>query len=156
MLPAFATTDELADRLPGGISTSDLARAQAAIDDVSALIRSAAGENWVDENNALADVPDIVVAITLRSALRAFANPTGVTQQTVGPFSESYANASTDVYLTAAERAMVKQAAGYSGLGVVRTTRGRIETTPIACGPFEGVADEYADVDPPGEPLPFL
>lgn len=155
MLPAFADTDDLADRLPGGIADVDATRAQAALDDASAIIRSVAGKNWVDDNDELEDVPDIIVTITCRAALRAFANPVGVTQETAGPFSASYANASSDVYLTVGERRDIKAAAGKDGLGVRSTTRGAIETGCLAYPP-EGVADVYVDVEPAGQPLPFL
>lgn len=126
MLPAFATIDDLADRHPGGIADADEARAQAALDDASALIRAAAQKTWVDDNDALEDVPDIVVTVCVRAALRAFVNPTGLTQETTGPFSASYGNASTDVYLTSKEADLVKQAAADTSIGIFS-----IDTAPL-------------------------
>lgn len=156
-LPAFATIDDLGARLPAGIPAGGETRAQAALDDVSAFIRTFASKDWVTDDTppVLADdTPPIIGTVCLRAALRVFTNPQGVTQDTAGPYSTSFANASTDVYLTAAEKAMVRRAAGLSTLGVQPLTRGCVETRPITCGPY-AVADEYVDVYPPGEPIPF-
>lgn len=151
MLPAFATIDDLDARNPAGIA-GDETRAQAALDDASALIRSAAGKTWVDDDNELANVPDIVVTICCRAALRSFTNPAGVTQQTAGPFSASYANGSTDVYLTKGERSEVRAAAGKGGLWTQSTTRGDIAD----CGDLVTYDDTcYIEVVD-SELLPFL
>lgn len=153
MLPAFATIDEFANRLPGGISDDDSTRAQAALDDASALIRNETGKTWVTDDELDADVPDIVVTVTCRAAMRAFVNPTGLVQDTTGPFSASFANASSDVYLTKNEKSDVRRAAGKSGLWTQCVTRGPIEVRPITgCGE----ADEYVPVDPAGKDMPFL
>jgi hypothetical protein len=112
MLPAFATIDDLDARHPGGITDVDAPRAQAAIDDASALIRAEAGKTWVTDGALDADIPDIITTICCRAALRSVVNPSGVQQETAGPFNVSYANSSSDVYLTTKERAMVKRAAG--------------------------------------------
>ncbi|MDP1793719.1 MAG: hypothetical protein Q8K63_06230, partial [Acidimicrobiales bacterium] len=127
----------------------------AALDDASILIRAAGGKDYVGDNDELVDVPDVVTMVTLRAALRSFTNPTGVTQETAGPFTASFANSSTDVYLTTAEKALVRQAGGKTVMSTITTTRGCIETGPIACGGY-AVADEYLAVDPPGDPIPFL
>lgn len=151
-LPAFASIDELANRIPGGISDDDSARAQAALDDASALIRVEAGKTWVTDDELDADIPDIVVSVCCRAAQRSFTNPVGVVQDTAGPFSATYANASSDVYLTKNEKDLVKQVAGTSGLWAQCITRGHIETQTIAtCG--DG---EYLPVDPAGTAIPFL
>lgn len=126
MLPAFATIDDLDARLPAGVSGPDDARAQAALDDASALIRSQAGRSWVTDDELDDDIPDIIRTICVRAALRCFINPDGVTQEGAGPFNRSFANASSDVYLTAAEKAQVRAAAGKGGLWTQPTTRGDV------------------------------
>lgn len=127
MLPAFASTDDLAARHPGGVSgDADTARAQAALDDASTLVRAVAGKTWVDDNNELEDVPDVVFTVTVRAALRAFVNPSGVQQQSTGPFSESYANSSSDVYLTNKEQDMIRSAAAGGSGGIYG-----IDTAPL-------------------------
>jgi hypothetical protein len=84
-------------------------------------------------------------------------NPEGTIQDSTGPFARTFANSSSDVYLTAAEKAQVRSAAGKPALSTITTTRGPIETTPVLCGPGnEGVSDVYVPVDPPGQDLPFL
>lgn len=71
-LPALASVADLDARLPAELSSAgDESRAQAALDDASALIRDEAGVTWVDAMSVLLTVPDIVVTITLEVARRA-------------------------------------------------------------------------------------
>lgn len=71
-LPALASVTELNVRLPAELAgTEDDTRAQAALDDASALVRDEAGITWTDDDDELEDVPDIVVTITLEVARRA-------------------------------------------------------------------------------------
>lgn len=131
MLPAFATIDDLAARTPGGsITSTDEPRAQAALDDASAKIRAEAGLSWVDDGgDVVEDLPDIIVVVCLAAALRAFVNPEGLVGESIGTYSETRPNPSTDVYLTAAERRLIHKAAGASrGLWAQPTTRGPLET----------------------------
>jgi hypothetical protein len=135
-LPAFADLDQFADRVPGGISVGDEARAQAALEDASALIRVHAEKTWVTDGVLDADVPDIIGTICMLAARRVMENPEALESQTqtLGDATESRAFGanSNDVYLTAAEKAMVRKAAGVrSGLWVMPTTRGYLETKPV-------------------------
>lgn len=157
-LPAFADVGALAARIPGGIEDNDRPRAQAALDDASALIRAEAGNNWTnDEDTALEDVPDIVVTVCLSAARRAFVNPDGVTAASVGDASQSYSESSLDVYLKASEKALIRRANGsFGGLTTIATTR----EDPISVSDL-GTLDPatgtvYATVSPPGEPIPWL
>lgn len=169
MLPALASLDQLDDRLPGGAGSVELARALAALDDASALVRAEARRNWtqvVDDVTVL-DLPtgddqwraDILVRVTLSAALRALTNPEGVTAEQVGTYQVSYGGArSTDVYLTAAEKVQVRRAAGISGLWTQSTTRGECPDTPSVrsdCGPAEFLPVEYAPAMSAGEPIPW-
>lgn len=157
MLPAFATIDELDDRLPGGVGAADLPRALAALADASSKVR-AEGRPWVTTEGVL-DLPtgvnawraDIIKRITLAATIRALTNPEGVTQQALGAYSETIANASPDVYLTAQERRDIQRAAGMGGIGAIAMSRGRLETARYGPGDTR-----YVDVDPPGEQIPWL
>lgn len=127
MQPAFATLEQLTARVAGG--QVDDARAQAVLDDASARIRAEAVKSWVDDSNALvADLPDIIVAVCLQAALRAYQNPERLTQEGIGT-GYVQSNVSADVYLTKAEMKLVRRAAGNTGLWSKPTTRGRIETS---------------------------
>lgn len=158
-LPAFATLEEFEARLVGALAedSDDEERAQAALDDVSALIRVEAGKDWVtdDDPPVLADdIPDIVKTVTIRAALRAYNNPTGTESRThsLGQFSESesFADSSSDVYLTSSERRLIRLAAGRrAGLGVIPVTRGALETH---CGAGDTV---YADTLPGPKQIPW-
>lgn len=119
-LPAFASLEDLASRIPAGIAVADEARAQAALDDASALIRLEAGKDWAEGDELDPDIPPIVVTVTTAVARRAFVNPDGLTQETTGPFSVSVSNASADIYLTKTERALLRRAAGRFELTSVR------------------------------------
>lgn len=120
MLPAFVDVETLAARIPGGIDVDDEARAQAALDDASTLVRAAAGIDWVDEHGQLvADVPDVVATVTAAAARRAFVNPEGLAQETVAGYGASYSSASGDVYLTKTERKLIRRAAGIASSGSI-------------------------------------
>lgn len=160
-LPAFVTLDDLDERLPGGVG-DDVARAQAALEDAAALIRTETGKAYIDAQGAL-DLPsgddgwraDALRRVNLSAAIRALANPEGVTQEQIGNYSYQVGNASPDVFLTASEKRAVKRAAGQLGLASVSTTRGPLETPGPRCGSKWATADVYLPVDPPGAAIPF-
>ncbi len=142
VLPAFASTDDLSARLPGGLSDDDLTRAEAALSDASALIRAEAGKTWVDDLLALSGVPDVVVSITIAAARRALTNPDGVTSESVQDYSRAFAatSASADIYLTRGEKSLVRRAAGGTGLWTLSTTRSDVG------GDVPAVVSSYAIV----------
>jgi len=70
-LPPLATVDELSARLPVGVDLGDNARAAAALEDASTLVRDEAGATWVDDLGVLTVVPDVVRMIVLEVAGRA-------------------------------------------------------------------------------------
>lgn len=144
-LPAFAALEQFAARLPGGIDAADETRAQAALDDASALIRLEAGKTWTTDDELDDDVPDIILTVCVAAARRAFNNPDGVRSESTGSYSVSLADSSGDVYLTKAERGHVRRAAGRTGVWALPTTRTTNDTD-----------DLYLDVTPPGEPMPYL
>lgn len=148
VLPAFATPDDLEAR---GLDVSDRARAQAALDDASALIRVEAGPTAAWET--IADIgstyQDLIVAITCAVARRVLENAELVQSETqsLGDASQTrnYGDrASNDVFLKAGERRLIKRAAGGSTLGYVDLSIG----TP-------GWTGDVIDVVGSDEPLPF-
>src|SRR4029077_18466475 len=99
--------DDFALRL-GGLSASDEDRAQACLNDASALIRAeASGEDWVDADGALEEVPDVIATVCFAAATRAFRTPDGVRQETIGNYSVAYVDTSTAVFLTDGERRII-------------------------------------------------
>lgn len=175
MLPAFASLQQLGARIPGGITSSDEARAQADLDDASTLIREEAGKTWVDDQDEIVeDLPDIIVTLTMRVARRAFENPEGLTQhsESIEGYSESqsFAASSTnsELYLTADERRLVRKAAGKRPLWAQSTTRGDLETPNVRCGDGNAkkplpagipralpAGTEYVDVEGQ-KPIPYV
>lgn len=151
-LPAFATTDDLALRIPGGIAEEDMERAQAALDDASALIRAAANKTWVDDDEQLEeDVPGVLLTVCCAAARRAITNPDGVKAETFDQFSQSYANDSGDVYLKRSEKRLVRSAAsGGESLSSVELTND--SGVPGATGAGDTI---YVDVDYGGDPMPW-
>lgn len=122
-LPSLANLTQLDDRLPGGLTPADLPRAQGVLDDASALIRAEAGKTWTTDG-LLDAVPDIVVTVCIAAARRAFINPEGITREALDGAEVDYATSAGDVYLKANEKALVRRAAGKTGVWVMNTTRG--------------------------------
>ena len=144
-LPALVSLDDFALRL-GGLAESDEDRAQACLDDASALVRAeAGGEDWVDTEGALEAVPDVIVAVCVAAAMRAFRNPEGVRTESIGTYSVAYADTSTAVFLTEGERRIIRRAAGISGIGSIEL-EGEWTVNPAAI---------YAPVDQGGDDFPL-
>lgn len=161
-LPAFASFEDLSARIPGGISSSDVARAQAALDDASSEIRAVAGEAWTTTNESdqvVLDLPaepdwaaDAIRRICCAVARRAYENPDGISQESLGSYSASMSNASADIYLTSAEkRTIARIVGGTSGLYTISTTRDDTYTGDLP----EFAGDVYIEVEG-SELLPFL
>lgn len=93
---------------PGGLDGEDKARAEEALSDAATLILAEAPANvaarWLD------DAPDIVTLVALKAARREYDNPQGIAQEALGEHSVSLTTAS-GVYLTSAERQLVRRAA---------------------------------------------
>lgn len=118
-LPSLASVDDLSSRIEGGIAVADEDRAQALLDDVSALIRAEAETDWVDDSNALDSVPDVVVTICLSAARRAWQNPGGYVSETIGGYSYRVADGGTSgLYLTEEEKRLIRRASQLVDSGV--------------------------------------
>jgi hypothetical protein len=140
-LPALVSLDDFALRV--SVSASDEERAQACLDDASALIRAEAGdEDWVDDDGGLETVPDVIAAICVAVAVRAFRNADGVRSETIGNYSVAYADTSTAVFITPGERRMIRRAAGLTGISSV-SLEGEWAINPAVYVPVEGGGDDF-------------
>jgi hypothetical protein len=134
MLPPLATLADLSARIIGDIAPGDETdRANALLTDASTLVRFEAGADWVDENGALTDVPDIAVTITLASAVRAWHNPTGAESQQLGAASVRFGNA----WLTGAEADRLSSLAKGGLTSVLLTPGFGFEHAPIGWAPVD-------------------
>lgn len=134
-LPLLAPVSALEVRLgvdEDSLEGADLARAEAALSDVSSLVRQEAGKLWVDTEGALSGVPDVVATVTVTAALRAYRNPDGLSSESIGGvYSYSLgAEAQAGIYLTDVEARAVRAAARGAGGGGAYTVG-----TPSAYGP---------------------
>lgn len=128
-LPPLATVAALETRLgvpEGTLAGADLARAQAALGDVSALVRAEAGSPMVDPDGVTITAPDAAIAVTLAVAKRVYLNPEGLAGFSVSGYSEQQPQGATGVILTGDETAAITAAAAGSAgnfvtLGSVRT-----------------------------------
>lgn len=118
-LPSLASVAALEARLgvePDSLADTDLARAEAALEDASILVRAEAGKSWVDGLGALSGVPDPVATVVVLAAARAYRNPDGLASESIGgAYAYSYGSeAQGGVYLTDAERRIVRVSASAS------------------------------------------
>lgn len=122
-LPALAELSDLEARLGVDLSGSDSTRAQAALDDASAVIRDEAGVDFLDPEDDASldpDMPAVIVTICLAVAMRAYDNPNGERSESLGSASVSHGvYGQAGVYLTPTERRMVRKAAGSASVGTV-------------------------------------
>lgn len=142
-LPALATVEAFEERLGRTLGPTDSARAQAALEDASALVRSEAGKSWVTGTTLDSDVPDVVVTITLVVARRAFDNPAGVASSTIGNVSVNWGSG---IYLTGDERRSLLTAVSAGG-GMVSLD---------AQVPWSLQLGTYIDVVGSDKPIPFV
>lgn len=113
---AYATLQQLAARVPGGIQQDEEGRATAILADVSAIIADlvdgTTAAAWVEET------PDVVVAVTCSAAYRALVNPLQHASVTEGSYT--WRSDQTDgVWLTADEEKRIRRAAGQNGFGTI-------------------------------------
>ena len=128
-LPALATLAQLEARVGHNLE-SESDRVEAILADASTLVRSVAGQTWVDSEGELEeDIPDAVILVVLSVARRAYDNPQGYIATTDGPFSQRYTEEAAQVlYLTDTEKDLIGGTTNTSGLWALSTTRGDLET----------------------------
>lgn len=126
-LPPLASVDDLSRKLGYFPEESELDRAEHLLNEASELIRDKAEKTWVNASTgALESVPRRVRLICVAAAFRAFTNPEGLSQKSIGDSSKSYdrteREGGEDVYLTEDETDTVRKAAGLSSLVSVTMT----------------------------------
>lgn len=143
-VPSLATIADLTARMG---DVGDVSRAMARLADASALIRAEASpEDWLTVDGLLESVPPLIVTICCGVAQRVLDNPAGLSAESLGTYSATIANSSTDVYLTKAERRLVRKVAGALTIGSIEFQ------TPYR---KEDVADIYMTVADSDEQLPM-
>lgn len=148
--PALATVDDL--ELLLGESIADPGQAEARLQQASELVRAYAGLDWLnDAQDELTLVPGAIPFVVCGIVERATQNPTGVTQESTGPFSRSFGpDAASRIYLTDADKRIIRRAAGAQPLAVISTTRGPMETPDVF--DYETVADGLSGVTEADDP----
>lgn len=116
---ALATFAQMSTRVDGGIASGDQDRAEAAIDDASALVLDLVDDATQTSWNS--STPDSIVAVVCRVALRGFLNPHGVKSERQGDYQYELDSA-TGIYLTDAEIRTVRKSAGKPGMASIETT----------------------------------
>lgn len=124
-MAALASIPELEVRLGSTLTGTDLARAVAALEDVSVLVRVEGSKEWVPET-----VPDEARLVTVQAALRAYRNPDGFAGENIGgAYSYTYGPGSQNgVYLNADEVRLCRIAAGMSPDGKPKGYIGSVRT----------------------------
>lgn len=130
-LPALAAIADIETRLGldlGSIDGNDYLRAQAVLDDASALVRAEARVDWVDVNN-MPVPPPAVKTVVIMAAVRGYRNPDGVASENLGgAYFYQLAPDQISVYLTDGEKDIVRKAALQSTSNVVWSGTGNITT----------------------------
>jgi hypothetical protein len=135
--PALATVEDLGVLLAQPIEEDSpaYAQAKALLAHASAIVRAFAGRTWLNEaEDALEGVPADIPGVVAGMVERATRNPAGITQEQAGPYARSFGpEAASRLYLNQWDKLVIRAAIGAdtSGLSVLHTTRGDIETTPL-------------------------
>jgi len=116
---ALATFVQMSTRVDGSIDVGDQGRAEAAIEDASALVLDLVDDATQTAWNTSA--PDTVVAVVCRAAVRGFLNPYGVKSERQGDYQYELESA-TGIYLTDAEVRTVRKSAGQPGMASIEVT----------------------------------
>jgi hypothetical protein len=91
-------------------------------------------------------LPDEAVAVVLSVAGRAYINPGQVTYETIGPMSVQRPTGSGGIYLTKADKAALKAAAGRGGAFTIDPTPA--DASPAPTFPFDEDGVEFTDWEP--------
>lgn len=144
MLPSLATVEQFEVRIPGGVEVGDYARAQAALDDASSLVRTEASVTWVNAAGELFEVPDVAVTVAIAAARRAFVNPDMIASESIQDYSTTFSSSSSDIYLTKAERLAIRRITARSGLWTLATTRTDVgsDTPSVSRDGYAGSSSE--------------
>ena len=114
-MSALAAVADLETRLGTVLEGADLARAQAALDDVSVEVLSVSGADWDDQS-----VPGVVRVVVLAAAKRIFQNPQGLAGEQLGEYSWRLPGNVAGTTLTDDERRTVQTAVGIKSVGSIQ------------------------------------
>lgn len=132
--PALATVSDL-ELVVGPIDEDSLAetQAEARLEQASEIVRAYAGLTWLNaDETAVENVPGQIPGVVVAMVERATLNPGGITQESAGPFSRSFgSDAASRLYMTKAERSIVRTAVGRAEVYTLGTTRGDLETADV-------------------------
>lgn len=126
-MEALAAVSDVEQRLGRVFVNEELGRVVGLLDDASDLVRLEAGKTWATPEAT----PGAVRAVVLRVVERAIRNPDGFSAESDGDYSYQRTQVEPGVYLTDAERAILRRAAGRSGLWTQATTRGDCEMNTV-------------------------
>lgn len=136
-LPPLVDIERLFAKIGYVPDGAELDRAAELLDEASELVRDIAGKTWANETTGVVtEVPRRVRSITVESAYRAFTNPEGLSQRTIGDSSKSWDRSGREggqiVYLTDDEERAIRKASGSSSMTVVQlvSVYGGVETDP--------------------------
>lgn len=137
-LPPLAGFERLVRKLGYTPADSERERAESLLCEASELIRDVAGKTWTNTTTgALEGVPVRIANICVAAAFRAFGNPEGLSQRSIGDSSKSYdrtgREGGEDVYLTDAEEASIRRA---------DETGGMVNVTLVTPYNIEALTDE--------------
>lgn len=122
-LPPLVSFERLTAKIGYEPQETERDRAEELLDQASELVRDVAEKTWTDATTGVvSDVPRRVRAIVIDAAYRAFTNPEGLSQRSIGDSSKSWDRAGREggeiVYLTDDEVRAVRKAAGISSMVV--------------------------------------
>jgi hypothetical protein len=122
-LASFAMLARKLGGFPDDFDETERDRGEYLLDEASELIRDIAAKTWLTTTNALDNVPRRIARICVAAAARAFENPHGLTQRSLGDSSKSYDRSGREggevVYLTDQEERDIRKAAGISSFVAV-------------------------------------
>jgi hypothetical protein len=142
-LGPLAEVDELEDRLGRALTTdAERARAEAALDDASALVRGEGNPGWV-----AGSVPQAVVAVVLTAALRVVRNPEGFVAETIGAYNYRLPEqGALGIYLSEAEKQIVRRfrTTRGNGLWTQQLSRGDVDETTLWATTYPTGSEPFA------------
>lgn len=127
-MATLATVQDVEIRLGRELTGADLSRVVGLLDDASDLVRLEAGvvdgQEWLlDAAGELRPVPATIRGVVCRMVDRAVRNPEGFSAESDGDYSYQRTQVQPGLYLTDAEKAIIRRATKRVGLWTQPVTR---------------------------------